>query len=65
MVLKDHAFAILNGTVNANDHDMLEALQFVVDNGYVNELTPKQLLILRDLVESDKVFTPTLFLNLP
>ena len=64
MVLKDHAFAILNGAVNATSEDMIEAYQFVVDSGYTEELSPKQLLTLRELVESDRVFTPTLWMPL-
>jgi hypothetical protein len=64
MVMRDLAFAIINGAVNATAHDQLEAYQFISDNGFMEELTPKQLLFLRELVETDKVFTPTLHVNL-
>jgi hypothetical protein len=64
MVMKDLAFAIINGAVNATAHDQLEAYQFVVDNGHMEDLTPAQLLFLRELVETDKVFTPTLHIEL-
>jgi membrane carboxypeptidase/penicillin-binding protein PbpC len=64
MYLKTCAFAIINGSVNATPEDMVEAYQFVSDNGYFEELTPQQLLTLRELVETNKVFTPTLVVNL-
>jgi hypothetical protein len=64
MILKTTAFAVLNGDIPSNDGDKVEAFQFVVDMGYTEELTAAQLLILRNLVESDKVFTPTLFMPL-
>jgi hypothetical protein len=63
MVIKDLAFAIINGSVNATAHDQLEAYQFVSDNGYMDELTAVQLLFLRALVEADKVFTPVLHID--
>jgi hypothetical protein len=65
MVLKDLAFAIINGSTNSTQHDQVEAYQFVADNGYWEELTPKQMLFLRDLIETDKVHTPPLMIGLP
>jgi hypothetical protein len=62
MFLKTAAFGLLNGHIPATEEDILEAYQFVVDSGYTQELSATQLLQLRDLVESDKVFTPVLFL---
>jgi hypothetical protein len=64
MYLKTAAFAILNGDLQANDHDRVEAYQFVTDNGYWEELTPEQLLTLRHLIETDVVFTPILWMPL-
>jgi len=64
MYLKDIAFGIINGAIPATPDDQLEAYQFVVDNGYTEDLTPKQTLFLRELVESGKVETPVLVLGL-
>jgi len=58
MILKDTAFAILNNTVPSTPDDVIESFQFVADNGYFEELTASQLLTLRELIETDKVFTP-------
>ena len=65
MYLKTCAFAILNAQVNATPEDVVEAYQFVADNGYFEELTPAQLLTLRNLIETDKVFTPPAVVNIP
>lgn len=64
MVLRDLAFGIINNRVNYNPGDLIEAFQFVVDTGETEELTPKQLLFLRGLVESGKVHTPVLWMPL-
>lgn len=61
MFLKTAAFGIINGSINGTVEDQNESFQFVVDNGYEEELTPPQLLHLRKLIEADVVFTPTLF----
>lgn len=58
MILKDTAFAIVNGRVNFTNEDQIEAYQFINDNGYVDELTPTQTLFLKSLVESNLVFSP-------
>ena len=65
MILKDHAVAINNGAVNSTEEDVVEAYQFVNDNGYTDELNPKQLLRLRELVESQLIATPRLFVTIP
>jgi hypothetical protein len=64
MILKDIAFSIINGAVNASPEDVIEAYQFINDNFYVDELTPRQLLVLRELSESAKVHTPELIVLL-
>jgi hypothetical protein len=64
MILRDLAFAIINNQVNYNPNDLIEAFQFVVDVGLTEELTAKQLLFLRGLIESDKVHTPVLWMPL-
>lgn len=65
MVLKDTALAIINGAVNSNNHDKVEAYQFISDNGYWEDLTSAQLLVLRELIETGKVFTAPLYFTLP
>ena len=62
MVLKDTALAIIAGAVNSNDHDKVEAYQFIADNGLWEDLSGAQLLTLRELIESGKVFTPPLYI---
>ena len=64
MVLKTMAFAILNGELPGSTEDHIEAFQFIVDNAYVDELSPLQTMQLRDLVESATVRSPVLFLTL-
>lgn len=64
MFLKTAALGILNGDIPSSEEDVLEAYQFIVDNGYTNDLSVEQYLKLKELVESDKVFTPTLVLGL-
>ena len=61
--MKDLAIAIINGATNATVHDQIEAYQFITDNGYTEDLTPQQTLFLRELIESDKIFTPVLHMN--
>lgn len=65
MILKDYAFAIINNLVIATSEDIVEAYQFISDNGYEEELSPRQFLVLRELVESAKVRTPVLHVMLP
>ena len=64
MILRDTAFGVINGSINSTIHDQLESYQFIVDNGLTEELTPKQFLFLRGLVESGQVHTPVLWMPL-
>ena len=63
MVLKPHAFAIINGDLPGSDEDRVECFQFVNDNGYVDELTPIHLLELRHLVETGIISSPVLYVT--
>ena len=64
MILKDTALAIIHKAVHATEEDRVEAFQFINDGGYIEELTPLELLELRSLVESAKVYSPILYVNL-
>jgi len=65
MVLKDIAFAIINGQVASTPSDVIEAFQFINDNGYCDELSMPQLLYLKDLVESGTIFSPACVVTIP
>jgi len=57
MLLLETAFRIVNNEIGATHEDVVEAFQFLNDNGYADKLSARQRHLLDDLVEKGLVET--------
>jgi len=57
MILQELALQVINDPSVFKYEDVLEAYQFINDNGLTDKLNPIQFKVLTDLIESGQVFS--------